>query len=91
MPFRPSLEEEESQFRGEIEAGEWVLSIQDSGSGMTPEQLDRIFDPFFTTRREGTGLGLSISFQLVKNNGGRIWATSEPGQGSCFHVSFPKQ
>jgi two-component system, NtrC family, sensor histidine kinase HydH len=76
---------------GGIEAGEWVLSIQDSGSGITPEQLDRIFDPFFTTRREGTGLGLSISFQLVKNNGGRIWATSEPGQGSCFHVSFPKQ
>jgi two-component system, NtrC family, sensor histidine kinase HydH len=77
--------------QGGIEAGEWVLAIQDSGSGMTPEQLDRIFDPFFTTRREGTGLGLSISFQLVKNNGGRIWATSAPGRGSCFHVSFPKQ
>jgi two-component system, NtrC family, sensor histidine kinase HydH len=74
---------------GNIEAGELVLSIQDRGPGMTPEQLDRIFDPFFTTRREGTGLGLSISFQLVKNNGGRIRATSEPGRGSCFHVSFP--
>jgi len=68
---------------------EWVLSVKDSGAGMTQEQLDRIFDPFFTTRREGTGLGLSISFQLVKNNGGRIRATSEPGQGACFHISFP--
>jgi two-component system, NtrC family, sensor histidine kinase HydH len=74
---------------GQMEAGELVMSIQDSGSGMTMEQLDRIFDPFFTTRREGTGLGLSISYQLVKNNGGRIRATSEPGRGSCFQVSFP--
>jgi two-component system, NtrC family, sensor histidine kinase HydH len=74
---------------GHREAGELVISIQDSGSGITKEQLDRIFDPFFTTRREGTGLGLSISFQLVKNNGGRIWAISEPGQGACFRVSFP--
>ena len=75
--------------RGVIEAGELAVSIQDAGPGMSPEQLDRIFDPFFTTRREGTGLGLSISFQLVKNNGGRIRATSEPGQGSCFQVIFP--
>jgi two-component system, NtrC family, sensor histidine kinase HydH len=74
---------------GKIETGELVLSIQDSGPGMMPEQLDRIFDPFFTTRREGTGLGLSISFQLVKNNGGRIRATSEPGRGSCFQIGFP--
>jgi signal transduction histidine kinase len=74
---------------GRVEAGELVLSIQDDGSGMTPEQLDHIFDPFFTTRREGTGLGLSISYQLVKNNGGRIRATSETGRGACFYVSFP--
>ncbi len=71
-----------------IEEGELILSIKDNGPGMTSEQLDRIFDPFFTTRREGTGLGLSISYQLVKNNGGRIWAASEPGRGACFHVSF---
>jgi|WetSurMetagenome_2_1015567.scaffolds.fasta_scaffold09579_2 two-component system, NtrC family, sensor histidine kinase HydH len=75
--------------QGDIQADQLVISIRDSGPGMPLEQLDRIFDPFFTTRREGTGLGLSISFQLVKNNGGRIRATSEPGQGSCFHVSFP--
>jgi two-component system, NtrC family, sensor histidine kinase HydH len=74
---------------GHREAGELIISIRDSGSGITAEQLDRIFDPFFTTRREGTGLGLSISFQLVKNNGGGIRATSEPGRGACFYVSFP--
>lgn len=75
--------------QGKVDAGELTLSVRDHGSGMSPEQLDHIFDPFFTTRREGTGLGLSISFQLVKNNGGRIQATSEPGKGSCFHLSFP--
>jgi signal transduction histidine kinase len=76
---------------GENKSVDLILSIQDSGVGMAPDQLDRIFDPFFTTRCEGTGLGLSISFQLVKNNGGRIWAESESGRGSCFYVSFPIQ
>jgi two-component system sensor histidine kinase HydH len=72
-----------------IEGPESIISIQDNGPGIAPEQLQSIFDPFFTTKREGTGLGLSISYQLVKNNGGRIWVTSEPGQGACFHVAFP--
>ena len=74
---------------GFVKTGEWITSIRDAGPGISPEQLERIFDPFFTTKREGTGLGLSISYQLVRNNGGRIWATSEAGQGACFFVSFP--
>jgi two-component system, NtrC family, sensor histidine kinase HydH len=72
-----------------IEDGKWIGSIHDSGPGMSGEQLDHIFDPFFTTKQKGTGLGLSISYQLVKNNGGLIWATSDPGQGACFHLAFP--
>ncbi len=71
------------------ERNEEVISIQDSGPGIEPENLNRIFDPFFTTKREGTGLGLSISYQLVRNNGGRIHVTSTPGQGTCFLISFP--
>ena len=74
---------------GKIEDKEWITSVQDTGPGMSQEQLDRIFDPFFTTKREGTGLGLSISYQLVANNGGRIWATSTPGKGACFQTAFP--
>lgn len=74
---------------GKTGTDEWIGSVKDSGLGISSEQLDRIFDPFFTTKREGTGLGLSISYQLVKNNGGRIWVTSEPGQGSCFFLAFP--
>jgi two-component system, NtrC family, sensor histidine kinase HydH len=71
------------------EAEECIMAVQDSGPGMTQDQLERIFDPFYTTKREGTGLGLSISYQMVKNNGGRIWAASNPGNSSCFYISFP--
>jgi two-component system sensor histidine kinase HydH len=77
--------------RAYTEAGNSIASIQDSGLGINRDQLDTIFDPFFTTKREGTGLGLSISYQLVQNNGGRIWVTSESGKGSCFYVSFSAQ
>jgi two-component system, NtrC family, sensor histidine kinase HydH len=74
---------------GKMESGKWVASVRDTGSGIPSDQLDRVFDPFFTTKREGTGLGLSISYQLIKINGGRIWATSQPGQGACFYIGFP--
>ncbi len=75
--------------RGYADGDLWITSIQDAGPGICADHLEKIFDPFFTTRREGTGLGLSISYQLVKNNGGRIQVTSEPGQGACFSISFP--
>jgi signal transduction histidine kinase len=75
--------------RGYVEGAEAIVAIADTGPGIAREQIDSIFDPFFTTKYEGTGLGLSISYQLVQNNGGRIWVTSEPGQGACFHVGFP--
>jgi len=74
---------------GKTESGGWIISVQDTGAGIPAEKLDQVFDPFFTTKKEGTGLGLSISYQLVKNNGGRIWATSKPGQGACFYLNFP--
>jgi PAS domain S-box-containing protein len=67
------------------------LAIGDTGPGIAPEHLARIFDPFFTTRRvgEGSGLGLSIVHAIVKQHGGRIWAESEPGQGTTFYVDLP--
>jgi PAS domain S-box-containing protein len=71
------------------------LWVQDTGIGIAPERLDRIFEPFtqadasMSRRYGGTGLGTTISRQLVELMGGRIWAESEPGQGSCFHVDLP--
>jgi CheY-like chemotaxis protein len=66
-------------------------SFQDSGPGMSEETLRRIFDPFFTTKDagEGTGLGLTISYGIIEEHGGRIWAESQPGQGTTFHIELP--
>ncbi|MGD0527701.1 MAG: ATP-binding protein [Polyangiaceae bacterium] len=71
--------------------GRAVVSVEDTGSGMTPETLNRIFDPFFTTKPvgQGTGLGLSICHGIVTKLGGEISASSAPGKGTSFHVVLP--
>lgn len=68
-----------------------VIDISDTGSGISPEHLDKIFDPFFTTKPvgEGTGLGLSISYGIVERHGGSIKVKSRPGRGTTFTVSIP--
>jgi signal transduction histidine kinase/PAS domain-containing protein len=73
-------------------ATEITVSITDSGSGISPENLNRIFEPFFTTKDvgKGTGLGLSIAYDIVtKKHGGRIEVTSEVGKGTTFVVTLP--
>ncbi len=68
-----------------------LLSVCDTGHGIDPEIRERIFDPYFTTREigEGAGLGLAIVYGIVKNHGGSITVSSEPGRGSKFHLCFP--
>lgn len=81
------------EFKRHDENGFICISIQDSGSGIKPEIIDKIFDPFFTTKTvgEGTGLGLSITYSLVKQHGGDIFVTSTLDEGTSFTVSFPKK
>lgn len=73
--------------------GEVVITVRDEGCGMTPEEGERIMEQFFTTKLErgGTGLGLSISESIVKDHGGRLEFTSEPGRGSVFRARLPAQ
>jgi len=68
-----------------------VLRVEDSGTGIRPDVLERIFDPFFTTKAVGmgTGLGLSTSLAIVKSHGGFMRAYSELGRGSKFNVYIP--
>ncbi|MEM9593531.1 MAG: ATP-binding protein [Acidobacteriota bacterium] len=67
------------------------LTVEDTGSGIPAEHLDRIFEPFFTTKPtgEGTGLGLSIVHGIVQSHGGTIDVESEPGRGTRFVVRLP--
>jgi signal transduction histidine kinase len=66
-----------------------VTSIQDTGEGISPEDLDKIFDPFFTQKQYGIGLGLTNVKRLTEDNGGQVLVHSKTGQGSTFSLHFP--
>lgn len=66
-----------------------TIKVEDQGSGIAPEILDKIFQYFYTTKKEGTGLGLPICQQIIHEHGGEIEVESYPGRGTIFTVFLP--
>lgn len=85
--------EEVETISGEVEPGPYArLTVQDTGTGISQEEMGRIFEPFFTTKPQGqaTGLGLATVFGVVKQSGGHVLVTSTPGRGTTFQVLLPR-
>jgi len=86
------LDDTATQMHPEAKPGPYLLmSISDTGIGMSLDILQKIFQPFFTTKelRGGTGLGLSTSLDIIKNHGGFVTVKSRVGEGSQFNVYLP--
>lgn len=66
-----------------------LLEVVDTGRGIPPEDLPHIFDPGFSTRAGGAGLGLAVCRTIVEQHGGSVSATTVPGYGSTFRLTFP--
>jgi PAS domain S-box-containing protein len=67
----------------------FTVTVQDTGVGIAPENLERVFTPFFTTKAKGQGLGLAVCKRLVEAQGGTITVESKPDHGSTFTVTIP--
>ena len=73
-----------------LRKGKYIeIRVEDHGTGIRKEHLERIFDPYFTTKQKGSGLGLATTYSIIKNHNGYITAHSELAVGTTFHIYLP--
>jgi signal transduction histidine kinase len=68
---------------------EAVITISDTGTGISEKNIPKIFEPYFTTRETGTGLGLTQVYKIIKEHQGEINVNSKPGKGTDFEIILP--
>ena len=71
------------------EAGNFIIVVSDTGTGIPGDQLDKVFDPYYTTKSKGTGLGLAIVQKIVEAHGGDTAVHSTSDDGTVFSISIP--
>jgi C4-dicarboxylate-specific signal transduction histidine kinase len=71
------------------EADRVLVSVNDTGVGLPPQQIEEIFNAFFTTKPHGTGMGLRISRSIIESHGGRLWAADNSSRGASFYFTLP--
>jgi signal transduction histidine kinase len=71
------------------EDGQLLISVSDTGIGLSIDEAERIFQAFFTTKPRGTGMGLSISRRIIASHGGHLWASPNTGRGATFQFTLP--
>jgi PAS domain S-box-containing protein len=73
----------------QLQDGQLLFSVSDTGPGLPAGNVDQVFSAFFTTKPQGSGMGLAISRSIVESHGGRLWATANAGRGATFHFTLP--
>jgi PAS domain S-box-containing protein len=75
--------------KAEIQEGNILISIQDTGVGIPPDTLKKIGEPFYTTKKNGNGLGLMVSFKIIESHNGKVYIESEQNKGTTFKIILP--